>query len=173
MSDPFDFEAFIAGTKLPTLTVPLYRVDHSRQIADLDAKIKALPEQPGDEREGQVSQRDTLTAERDRLSDEQAASATEFELRALSATEYRVIIDDDGKDVFDQIAAMSQGTRNEAPRETWERVAGTVSAMQWGEFVTRANALVLSKVVVPDFSQQPSTTTPASSASSEPADPTA
>ena len=153
MSEPFDFEAFIAGTKLPSVTIPLYRVDHSRKIALLDAEIKRLPEKPGDQREGTKDRRAELVAQRETLLQEQADSATEFELRALSAQEFKDVVQNDEKDLFDQIAAQSKGTRNEAPRETWERVAASVPAMQWSELVTQANELITSKVAVPDFSQ--------------------
>lgn len=162
MSKPFDFEAFISGSHLPTIEVPLYRVDHSLRIAQLDIQIKALPEEPGDEREGVQSEREALVAERDALMQEQVDSTVLFELRALNSQEY-ASVGGASVDAFDQIALQSQGTRNEAPREVWERVSASVSAMQWGMFVGHANDLILSRVVVPDFSPTTSKTPPPSS----------
>ena len=165
MSDLFDFEAFIAGTHLPTIKVPLYRVDHSLEIKDLDEQIAKLPKDPSDEREGVKSVRADLTGRRDALAAEQDGSAQEFELRALSAPEFAEVSKPEF-DVFDQIAVQSKGTANEACRDVWERVSASVTAMQWSGFVARANALVLSKVAVPDFSQ-PNSTTQAQRSSSE------
>ena len=162
----FDFEAFINGTKLPTIPVPLYRVDNSYAIAQTRAALAKLPKEPADERESDTGARADLEARLAELEAEQESSKQEFEIRALGATEYNGIASDKSKDVFDQIALQSQGTANEAPRETWERVAASVPAMQWDAFVDKANDIILSRVVVPDFSRS-SSKSPKPPASSE------
>jgi hypothetical protein len=170
MSEPFDFDAFIRGAEMPHATVPLIRKDRSAQITELRAALDRLPEE-GDERETTVDERAPLLERIAALEAEQAESAMIVELRALNPQEFKDVVLDEAKDVYDQIAAQSRGTRNEGDRERWESVAAKVTAHQWGAFVERANALVLTKVTMPDFSQNGSTTPTRrpSSASSAPA----
>jgi hypothetical protein len=50
---------------------------------------------------------------------------------------------------------------NDLPNLTddqWRQIATAIGAAQWGEIVKDANALVISKVAVPDFSQTASAT---------------
>ena len=42
MSEPFDFDAFIAGTQLPRRTIEAYRVDNSDEIRRLQAEHDAM-----------------------------------------------------------------------------------------------------------------------------------
>lgn len=158
MSEPFDFDAFISGAEMPTIPVPLIRKDRSAQIAKLRTTLAKIPEEVGDERESSVDERAVLTERIAALEAEQEASAMMVELRALNPQEFKDVVLDDTKDVYDQIAAQSQGTRNEGDRARWESVAAKVTAHQWGVFVEAANALVLTKVAMPDFSQNDSTT---------------
>lgn len=171
MSEPFDFDAFIRGAEMPHATVPLIRKDRSAQITELRAALERLPEEGADERESTVDERAPLLERIAALEAEQAESAMIVELRALNPQEFKDAVVAEGTDVYDQIAAQSQGTRNEGDRERWVAVAATISAFQWGEFLERANALLLSKVALPDFSQNGSTTPTrrTSSASSAPA----
>jgi hypothetical protein len=165
MPNPFDFEAFIAGTNLPRFEVPLYGVVHQHRIDELDAEIKAARDvEGGDERESSVSPVVTLTEERDRLEAEQEASASWVELRSLSGEEYEAV--PNGEDsLLDQIAAQSQGTRNPLDRERWAKVKAKAPAGSWFLFASRANEIVRQSLVVPDFSLNSSKTNPSSSAS--------
>lgn len=156
MSEPFDFDKFIAGAELPAIPIPLVMKDRSAQITKLRAALARIPEEPGDEREHGSPERDDITKQIADLEAEQEASVRMVSLRALNPQEFKESVLADKADVFDQIAAMSKGTSNEAPRERWEAVAAKVTAAQWGEFVGKANDLALSKVAVPDFSQNSS-----------------
>jgi hypothetical protein len=158
MSEPFDFDAFISGAELPRVTVPLIRKDRSAQIDVLRESLAKIPEQVGDERESGVDERAPLLERIAALEAEQESSAMIVELRALNPQEFKDIVLNDECDVFDQIAAQSQGTRNEGDRERWQSVAAKVTAHQWGAFIERANALVLTKVALPDFSRTDSET---------------
>ena len=166
MSEPFDFDKFIAGTELPRTTVPLIRTDNSVKITALRARLAKIPEQAGDERETTVDERSPLTEQIAALEAEQEASAMLVELRALNPQEWKDVVEDSEKDVYDQIAAQSQGTRNEGDRDRWVAVASKVTAYQWGQFVDRANNLALTRVAMPDFSQNDSET-PSQQGSSE------
>jgi len=48
MSEPFDFDAFIAGTQLPRRTIEAYRVDNSDEIRRLQAEHDAMPPESDD-----------------------------------------------------------------------------------------------------------------------------
>ena len=155
MSEPFDFESFIAGTNLPRFEVPLYGVVHQRRIDELDAQIEAASvDDPnlGDVRESSIDTRPDLTAERDRLHAEQEASARMVELRALSADEFSEVANDTTKDILDQIVAQSKGTRNEADRDQWGKVKAAALPGAWTLFVARANEILEQTLVMPDFS---------------------
>jgi len=156
MSEPFDFDKFIAGAELPHIPVPLIRKDRSAEISALRTSLDKIPEQAGDERESSIDERASLLEQIAALEAEQSGSAMMVELRALNAQEFKDVILADDKDVYDQLAAMSKGTRNEGTRERWETIAKNVTAHQWGAFVEAANALVLTKVAMPDFSQRDS-----------------
>jgi len=165
MSQNFDFESFIAGTNLPRFEVPLYGVVHQRRIDELDAKIEAAADAPsGDERESSVNPVPEMVVERDRLQAEQEASARWVELRTLSAQEFSEVANDPAKDVLDQIAAMSQGTRNEGDRDKWASAKAAALPGAWTLFIARANEILEQTLVMPDFSLNGSRTPPASSA---------
>ena len=171
MSEPFDFDAFIRGTSLARRTVSAYRVDNRDAIDHLKAKYDALPSEDGDERESS-----TVDANRQALADEIAslrsameASRVEWVIRTLGPEEFAKIRDDDTLDVFDQVSMQSRAPEgcknpslyNDLPNLTadqWKQIAAAIGAAQWGELVTDANNLVLSKVAVPDFSPATSTT---------------
>lgn len=153
MSNPFDFDAWYSGTDLPKFEVPLYRVVNQRRIVDLDEQIRKASETPaGDERETTVNPVTALTEERGRLKAEQEASASWVELRALSAEEFYAISRDRDKDVLDQIAAQSEGTRNPGDRAKWEQVQASALPGAWTLFVARANEILEQTLVMPDFS---------------------
>ena len=154
MSEPFDFEAFIAGSRLAQDTFHLYLVDNGPAISrlqdDLD-KAQAV----GDEREatpGVDSSR--IESEIKALIDEMETSRRSFTLRALNSSELETTTSDD-TDVFDQLAIQSvKPTLN---RDQWKRVSEVVGVTQFRRFVSEANALALRQVVVPDFSPTDST----------------
>lgn len=153
MPTPFDFDSFIAGTNLPRFEVPLYGVVHQRRIDELNQQIeKASEAKAGDERESSISPVAELAAERDRLVAEQDASAKWVELRTLSAQEFSEVANDSAKDVLDQIAAQSQGTRNEGDREKWSSVKAASLPGAWTLFIARANEILEQALVMPDFS---------------------
>lgn len=157
----FDFDAFIDGLDdvLPRFEVPLYRVNHEARIADLDEKIKAASDKEnagGDDRIASRGPSDLVT-ERDRLRQEQEDSATRFELRGLSADEYAQLQKPE-LDQLDQLAMQSKGTRNEAPRETWEKLREKSLPGPWFTFTARANEIIERTLVMPDFSLSDSPT---------------
>lgn len=163
MSEQFDFEAFISGSDLPRFEVPLYGVVHQRRLDELEAQISdasVSDPQLGDVRESSIDTRPDLTAERDRLRDEQEASARWVELRALSADEFAEVANDTAKDILDQIAAQSKGTRNEADRDQWGKVKAAALPGAWTLFVARANEILEQTLVMPDFSLNSSKTRP-------------
>lgn len=191
MSEPFDFEAFINGTSLARRTVGAYRVDHRDEIDRLTREHDALPRDDGDQRETSGLSRRQEVAERiAALRAEMEASRVEWVLRTLTPDEFRDLPDDDADatkakiaaggvpPVFEQIALQSRapdGCPNPSlysdlpnlTAEQWRKIAGVIGAGQWSEIVGQANALILSKVAVPDFSPSVSATRkpPASSAS--------
>jgi hypothetical protein len=169
MSEPFDFDAFIAGTSLARRTVSAYRVDHRDAIDRLKAEYDAAPDDSGDEREGTVAKRDEIAQRIAALRAEMDDSRVEWVLRTLGPEEFRVIREDDTLTVFDQVAMQSNAPDgcknpslyNDLPHltaEQWQQIAGVIGAAQWGELVTDANNLILSKVAVPDFSPATSRT---------------
>lgn len=153
MSD-FDFEAFIAGAHLAEDTFPLYLVNHGPQIARLTAQIDAA-KSPGDEREASTG---SATADLEQqvaaLIAQMEASKREVTLRSLTPDEWRTVAGDD-TDVYDQLAAQS--VNPPLDRDQWQRLGAAVGATPFAEFVAKANALALSRAVVPDFSPTAST----------------
>lgn len=167
-NQPFDFEAFIAGTDLPRFEVPLYRVVHQQRINELNERIAetSVPDpKHGDLRESTIAPPD-LTAERDSLVKAQDESAQWVELRTLSAAEFADVAYDKDKDALDQIAAQSKGTRNEGDRDKWAQVKASVLPGAWSLFLARANEIIEQTAVMPDFSLN-SSATPSIRASSE------
>jgi len=154
MSD-FDFEAFIAGAHLAEDTFPLYLVNHGPQIARLTAEIDAA-KSPGDEREASTG---NAAAELEQqvagLIAEMEASKREVTLRSLTPDEWRTVAGED-TDVYDQLAAQSVSPKLD--HDQWQRLGAAVGATPFAEFVKKANALALSRAVVPDFSPTASTT---------------
>ena len=157
MSEPFDFDSFIAGTQLARGTVGFYRTDHRVEIARLTREHDALPVEGGDEREGSgPSKRGQVAARIAALRAEMEASWVEFTIRTLTPDEFRRMSDDDNLDVYDQLAM--QAVEPVLDRDQWKRLADRIGTAQWGEIVKDANNLVLSRVAVPDFSRSVSET---------------
>ena len=154
MSD-FDFEAFIAGAHLAEDTFPLYLVNHGPQIARLTEQIDAAKGR-GDEREAST---DNATAELEvQVADliaQMEKSKREVTLRTLTPDEWKTVSSDDATDVYDQLAMQS--VKPKLDRDQWQRLGAAAGASQFAEFLGKANALALSRVVVPDFSPSNST----------------
>jgi len=153
MSD-FDFEAFIAGAHLAEDTFPLYLVNHGPQIARLTEQIDAAKGR-GDEREAST---DNATAELEvQVADliaQMEKSKREVTLRSLTPDEWKTLSSDD-TDVYDQL--VMQAVEPPLNRDQWQRLGAAAGATQFAEFQAKANALALSRVVVPDFSPSNST----------------
>ena len=155
MSEPFDFEAFIAGSKLAEDTFAMYLVDHGPQIARLDAQIDQAKSGPDDRESSTVSAEVAdLEHQRDVLVAKMEESRREFTLRACTPDELKRLASDE-TDVYDQLAMQSVSPPLD--RDQWQRVGDAVGAMQFSEFVNKASALLTSKVVAPDFSRTSST----------------
>ena len=155
MSEPFDFEAFIAGSKLAEDTFTLYLVNHGPAIARLQAQIEQA-KSSGDDRESTVSP-DVSHLEQQiaRLTAEMQKSRREVTLRALTPDE----LERQAKpevDVYDQLAIQS--VKPVLDREQWRRLGAAVGAQQFGALIQKANRLAAAEVVVPDFSPNASTT---------------
>ena len=164
MSEPFDFDAFIRGTSLARRTVSAFRVDNRDAIDRLKAEYEALPTDDGDERESSTvgTERADLAEQIATLRAEMEASRVEWVIRTLGPDEFKQVMDDEDLSTFDQIAMQSRAPEgcanpslyNDLPNLTgdqWKQIAAAIGAAQWGELVTDANNLVLSKVAVPDF----------------------
>ena len=170
MSEPFDFDAFIRGTSLARRTVSAFRVDNRDEIAHLIEAYQSLPETSGDERESDgPTTRDEIAARIATLREDMESSRVEWTIRTLGPEEFKQITEDDDLDTFDQIALQSRAPEkcanpslyNDLPNLTadqWKQVALVIGARQWGDLVSSADALVVSKVAVPDFSPATSTT---------------
>lgn len=155
MSEPFDFEAFIAGSKLAEDTFTLYLVNHGPAIARLQAQIEQA-KSSGDDRESTVPA-DVSHLERqiERLTAEMQKSKREVTLRAVTPDEYEFITSDKS-DVYDQLAIQS--VKPVLDHDQWKRLGAAAGVQQFGSFMRKANALATSEVVVPDFSPNASTT---------------
>jgi hypothetical protein len=155
MSEPFDFEAFIAGSKLAEDTFALYLVNHGPAIERLRAEIEDVKAGGSDDREASASA-DVAALEQQvaRLSAEMQKSRREVTLRSVTPDELEQIASDK-TDVYDQLAIQS--VNPVLNRDQWKRLGAAVGAEQFGEFIRKANALATLKVVVPDFSPTIST----------------
>ena len=155
MSEPFDFEAFIAGSKLAEDTFTLYLVNHGPAIARLQSQIDQA-KSSGDDRESTVSPDVSHLEEQIvRLTAEMQKSKREVTLRALTPDE----LDRTAKpevDVYDQLAIQS--VKPVLDREQWKRLGAAAGARQFSELIQKANRIATSEVVVPDFSPSVSTT---------------
>lgn len=171
MSEPFDFDAFISGTSLARRTVGAYRVDNRDAIDRLREAHDALTDDDGDERESSTvnGERHAIAEQIASLRSAMEASRVEWVIRTLGPEEFAKIRDDDTLDVFDQVAMQSRAPEgcknpslyNDLPNLTadqWRQIAAVIGAAQWGAIVGDANALVVSRVAVPDFSPATSTT---------------
>jgi len=157
MSEPFDFDAFIAGTQLARGPVGFYKVDHRPEIARLTKQHDALPADGGDDREvAAASPRKDLAAKIAALRAEMEASRVEFIIRTLSPDEFKKVSDDETLEAYDQLALQS--VEPALDRDQWKRLADRIGIAQWSEIVKDANDLILSKVAVPDFSRSVSET---------------
>ena len=155
MSEPFDFEAFIAGSKLAEDTFDLYLVNHGPAIARLREQIEQAKDS-GDEREGTIPADVTaLEQQIARLTAEMQKSKREVTLRQLTYDE----LEEESKperSVYDQLAVQSVSPTLTA--EQWKRLADAAGARQFNDLVVKANGLAMLGVVVPDFSPSTSTT---------------
>ena len=170
MSESFDFDAFIRGTSLARRTVGAYRVDHRDVIARLIAEHDATPAEQGDERETSTpSRRHEIAEQVAALRAEMEASRVEWVLRTLSPEEFKGVIEAKDDEPFEQIALMSRapdGCANPAlykdlphlTADQWRQVSRVIGSRQWGDLVSQANDLIVSKVAVPDFSRSVSAT---------------
>lgn len=156
MSEPFDFEAFIAGSHLAEDTFELYLVNHGPAIARIQAEIEQAKAGGGDDRESSVPA-DVTDLERQvaRLTAEMEKSRREITLRSVTPDELERIAGD-STDVYDQLAIQS--VKPALDRDQWKRLGAAAGAQQFAEFVRKANALATLEVVVPDFSPSTSTT---------------
>lgn len=156
MSEPFDFEAFISGTQLARGTVGFYRTDHRTEIARLTREHDALPAEAGDERESsKASPRKALAEKIAALRQEMEASRVEFTIRTLTPDEFKSLSEDEDA-VYDQLALQSVEPKLDASQ--WRRLADAIGMAQFSQINKDANALILSKVAVPDFSRSVSET---------------
>lgn len=159
MSEPFDFESFISGAQLARTTVSAFKVDNTREIERLKEAYNELAEvirsndEGGDPREGVSDPTSTamsdLAQRIDTLRGDMERSRIEFVIRTLTPEEYASIREGDD-DVFAQFALQSVSP--ELTVDQVKRVTEVVGAMQWGEMMSEANALILSRAAVPDFS---------------------
>lgn len=156
MSELFDFDAFLAGTQLARRTVGFYKVDHRDEIARLTREHDAMPADGGDQRiSSKGTPRKALADRIAALRDEMEGSRVDMVIRTLTADEFKAIQGDD-KDVFDQFA--TQSVEPKLTREQCKQFADRIGHAQWKAIMDEANALVLAKVAVPDFSQSVSQT---------------
>lgn len=161
MSD-FNFEDFINGVTvtLPREDVPVYGVVNQARIDEIDAEIAQAsdPESvSGDERESSAGTSD-LEKERAALVKEQDASARPLELRCLTAQEFVDVVQANGTDLLDQIAAQTQDTRNPMDRAAVERLRSVLLPSAWALLISHANRIVEQRIVMPDFSPATSRT---------------
>jgi hypothetical protein len=170
MSEPFDFDAFIRGTSLARRTVSAFRVDNRDEIAQLIEAFESLPENAGDERESDgPSTRDEIAARIAALREDMESSRVQWTLRTLGPEEFKQIVNADTDEPFDQIAMQSRAPERcanpslytDLPNLTadqWRQISRVIGSRQWGDLVDSATALIISKVAVPDFSPNSSTT---------------
>jgi len=152
MSEPFDFEAFISGTQLARGTVSFFKVDNRPEIARLTKQHDAMPADDGDEREQSApSPRKDLAAKIVALREEMEASRVEFTIRTLTPDELRTVMDAATEEPYDQLALQSVEPALTA--DQWRKLADRIGAAQFKVICDDANALILSKVAVPDFSR--------------------
>jgi hypothetical protein len=156
MSEPFDFEAFISGTQLARGTVSFYKADHRTEIAALQAEHDALPPEGGDDRMSSKSARRDVAKRIADLREQMEASKVEFIIRTLTPDEFKRIEDEDALDVYDQLEWQS--VEPKLTKEQWRQLGARIGMAQFSAIVKDANALVLSKVAVPDFSRSVSET---------------
>ena len=164
MSEPFDFEAFIAGTQLARGPVSFFKVDHRIEIGRLQAEHDALPAEGGDDRvSSKGSPRKALAERIKALHDEMEASRVEFIIRTLTPEEFRKIESDNDRpddeqkySVYDQLEWQSVEPHLTAKQ--WEALGERIGTRQFSDIMRDANALILSRVAVPDFSRTVSET---------------
>lgn len=156
MSEPFDFEAFIAGTQLAQSKTGFFRVDNRVKIAEL-AKQYDEASADADTREGSgKTARKKIADQIEALRDEMEKSRVDITLRSLTPEEFRATGDDPNA-VYGQLATQSVEPKLDAGQ--WKRLADAIGFAQFAQITADANDLVLSKVAVPDFSPSDSETT--------------
>lgn len=155
MSEPFDFEAFIAGAKLAEDTFDLYLVNHGPAIERLRAEIDKATAGGGDDRESSVpAEVVDLEQQVARLTAEMQQSKREVTLRSVTPDELEFIAKPETS-MYDQLAI--QAVKPALTAEQWKRLGAAVGSQQFAEFLGKANELATLKVVVPDFSPTTST----------------
>lgn len=151
MSEPFDFDAFIAGTQLARGTVSFFKVDHRPEIARLTREHDALPVDGGDDREvSATSPRQELATRIKVLRTEMEDSRVSLTIRTLTPDEFRKVMDAETEEPYDQLALQS--VEPVLTSEQWRKLADKIGTAQFKVICDDANALILSKVAVPDFS---------------------
>lgn len=158
MSEPFDFEAFIAGTQLAQSKTGFFRVDNRVKIAEL-AKQYDEASVDADTREGSgKTARKKIADQIEALRDEMEKSRVDITLRSLTPEEFQAVaIGDEPSAVYGQLATQSVEPKLDAGQ--WKRLADAIGYAQFAQITADANDLVLSKVAVPDFSPSDSETT--------------
>lgn len=157
MSEPFDFDAFIAGTQLARGTVGFYRADHRSEILRLTREHDALKPESGDDREASVASPRKVLADRiATLREEMEASRVEFTIRTLTPDEFKGMSEDDERGVYDQLEMQS--VEPKLTKAQWKALADRIGTAQFAEITKDANDLILSRVAVPDFSRSVSET---------------
>lgn len=151
----FEFEAFIAGAQLPRRTVTFFAVDHTDQIGLLTEEHDRLPADD-DGRVSSKSERAKIAKQIAALRDEMAASEQAIVIRCLTPDELTGLQDDKERDVCHQLAQQSVDPVLTA--DQWRAIGEVIGAGQWGALVGQANALVVGRVAVPDFSRSVSQT---------------
>lgn len=164
----FDFDAFIDNTALPMGPVSAYGRDHSKKIAALRKQLDALPVDSDDRESSGASPRAQLEQRIQQLRTEMEESRVEWILRGYTPDEFAEAVERStkskkGPDVYEQIAQQSRPPKGhedsplyaELPRLTadqWHKIADAIGHPQWSVLVTEANDIIVSKVVLPDFS---------------------
>jgi predicted signal transduction protein with EAL and GGDEF domain len=155
-AEPFDFEAFMAGTQLARGTVGFFRKDHRDEIGNLTARHDEIAKAQAGDRESSKSEHRKLADRIKALRAEMNASRVNMVVRTLDPDEYKAIREDDAKDVYDQLELQSVEPKLTA--DQWRALAKRIGYAQFAVLVEEASELVVSKVAVPDFSQSVLTT---------------
>jgi len=163
MSEPFDFDAFIAGTQLARGPVSFYKTDNRTEILRLQQEHDALPPEGGDDRVGSKSARRDLAEKIRSLREQMEASRVEFTIRTLTPDEFKRLQADnelpEGEQKISEYDQLEwQSVEPALSADQWRKLADRIGMRQFSDILNDANALILSKVAVPDFSRSVSET---------------